>query len=47
MKHKEKIDKIEQEINQLKAQKHTILAHKKERERKTRTIRLIQIGAII
>lgn len=47
MQHKEKIDKIEQKINQLKAQKQAILARKKEKERKARTRRLIQIGAII
>ena len=47
MQHKEKTDKIEQKINQLKAQKQAILAREKEKERKARTIRLIQIGAII
>lgn len=47
MQHKEKIDKIEQKINQLKAQKQAILAREKEKERKARTRRLIQIGAII
>ena len=34
MQHKEKIDKIEQKINQLKAQKQAILAREKEKERK-------------
>ena len=47
MQHKEKIDNIEQKINQLKAQKQAILAREKEKERKARTRRLIQIGAII
>ena len=47
MQNKEKIDKIEQKINQLKAQKQAILAREKEKERKARTRRLIQIGAII
>ena len=47
MQYKEKIDKIEQKINQLKAQKQALLAREKEKERKARTIRLIQIGAII
>ena len=47
MQHKEKTDKIEHKINQLKAQKQAILAREKEKERKARTIRLIQIGAII
>lgn len=47
MEHKEKIDKIEEKINQLKAQKQAILAREKEKERKARTRRLIQIGAII
>lgn len=47
MQHKEKIYKIEQKINQLKAQKQAILAREKEKERKARTRRLIQIGAII
>ena len=47
MKYKEKIDKIEQKINQLKAQKQALLAREKEKERKARTRRLIQIVAII
>ena len=47
MQHKEKTDKIEQKINQLKAQKQALLAREKEKERKARTRRLIQIGAII
>lgn len=42
---KRKIDKLDEKINQLKAQKQAILA--REKERKTRTRRLIQIGAII
>lgn len=47
MEQKEKIDKLDEKINQLKAQKQAILAREKEKERKTRTRRLIQIGAII
>ena len=47
MQNKEKIDKIEQKINQLKAQKQALLAREKEKERKARTRRLIQIVAII
>lgn len=42
-----KIDKIDEKINQLKAQKQAIIAREKEKERKARTRRLIQIGAII
>ncbi|MEG0129351.1 hypothetical protein [Clostridium sp.] len=41
-----KIDKIEEKIQQLKAQKQAILNREKEKERRTRTRRLIQIGAI-
>ncbi|SCK00578.1 Protein of uncharacterised function (DUF3847) [uncultured Clostridium sp.] len=47
MQYKEKIDKIEQKINQLNAQKQALLAREKEKERKARTRRLIQIVAII
>lgn len=47
MANKEKIDKIQEKINQLKAQKQALLAREKEKERKARTRRLIQIGAII
>ena len=47
MANKEKLDKIEEKINQLKAQKQALLAKEKEKERKARTRRLIQIGAII
>lgn len=42
----EKLSKIEEKIKQLQAQKHTLLAREKEKERKARTRRLIQIGAI-
>ena len=45
--YKEKIDKIEEKINQLNAQKQALLAREKEKERKARTRRLIQIVAII
>ena len=47
MANKEKIEKIEEKINQLKAQKQALLTREKEKERKARTRRLIQIGAII
>lgn len=47
MEQQTKIDKLELKINQLKAQKQAILAREKEKERKARTRRLIQIGAII
>jgi len=47
MDHKEKINKIEDKINQLKAQKQAIMSREKEKERKVRTRRLIQIGAIV
>ena len=47
MEQQSKVDKLELKINQLKAQKQAILAREKEKERKARTRRLIQIGAII
>lgn len=43
----ENIDKIDEKIKQLKARKQAILNKQKEKERKARTRRLIQIGAII
>lgn len=42
-----KIDEIEKRIEQLKAQKQAILSREKQKERKERTKRLIEIGAII
>ena len=42
-----KIDKLEEKIKQLKAQKQALIYREKEKERKARTRRLIQIGAII
>lgn len=42
-----KISKLDEKIKQLQAQKNTLLAHEKEKERKARTRRLIQIGAIM
>lgn len=42
-----KIDKLEEKIKQLKAQKQALISREKEKERKARTRRLIQIGAII
>ncbi|MBY6998997.1 hypothetical protein FDF15_17955 [Clostridium botulinum] len=47
MENKNKLDKIKEKINQLKAQKQAILAKEREKERKARTRNLIQIGAII
>lgn len=44
---KEKLNKLEEKIKQLQAQKNKILAREKEKERKARTRNLIQIGAII
>ena len=43
---KEKISKLDEKIKQLQAQKNSLLAKEKEKERKARTRRLIQIGAI-
>ena len=42
-----KISKIDEQIKKLQAQKNTLLAREKEKERKARTRRLIQIGAIM
>lgn len=42
-----KLDEIDDKIKKLKAQKQAILSREKEKERKARTRRLIQIGAII
>lgn len=42
-----KLDNINKKIEQLKAQKQAVLAREKEKERKARTRRLIQIGAIV
>lgn len=47
MANSEKINKIDDKIKQLQAQKNSILAREKEKERKARTRRLIQIGAIM
>lgn len=44
---KEKLTKIDEKIKQLQAQKNSILSREKEKERKARTRRLIQIGAIM
>ncbi len=41
-----RLEKIEQRIAQLEAQKKAILTREKAKERKARTRRLIQIGAI-
>ena len=41
-----KLTDIEEKIKQLKAQKYAIIQKEKEKERKARTKRLIEIGAI-
>lgn len=43
----EKLEQIEKKIEQLKAQKQALLNREKEKARKERTKRLIQIGAVI
>ena len=43
---KERINKLDEKIKQLQAQKNSLIAREKEKERKARTRRLIQIGAI-
>lgn len=43
---KEKINKLDEKIKQLHAQKNSLIAREKEKDRKARTRRLIQIGAI-
>lgn len=42
----ERLNKIDEKIEQLKAQKKAILNREKEKERKARTRRLIQNGAL-
>ena len=42
-----KLNHIEEKIKQLKAQKQAIIQKEKEKERKARTKRLIEIGAIL
>ena len=42
----EKINKLDEKIKQLQAQKNSLIAREKEKERKARTKRLIEIGAI-
>lgn len=42
---KEKINKLDEKIKQLQAQKNSLIAREKEKERKARTRRLIQMGA--
>lgn len=44
---KKKIDELDKKIEQLKARKQALIAREKEQERKERTRRLIQIGAIV
>lgn len=47
MEQNKKLLDIEEKIKQLKSQKQAIINKEKEKERKARTKRLIQIGAII
>lgn len=47
MEQNKKLLDIEEKIKQLKAQKQSIINKEKEKERKARTKRLIEIGAII
>ena len=42
----ERIEKLEEKINKLKAQKQALVAREKEKARKERTRRLIQTGAL-
>jgi len=42
----DKIKKIDEKMSQLKAQKQAIIYREKEKERKARTRRLIQLGAL-
>ena len=42
----DQIKKIDEQIEQLKNRKRAVLAREREKERKARTRRLIQIGAI-
>lgn len=42
-----KIDDIEKKIAQLKAQKQALIQREKEKERKARTKRLIEMGAVL
>ena len=46
MKQNKKLSDIEEKIKKLKAQKQAIINKEKEKERKARTKRLIEIGAI-
>ena len=46
MKQNKKLSDIEEKIKQLKAQKQAIINKEKEKERKARTKRLIEIGTI-
>ncbi len=43
----ERIDDLEKRKKQIEAQQQQLLARKKEKERKERTHRLVQIGAIM
>ncbi len=43
---KRRLEKIQEQISQMKVKEKAIISRDKERERKARTRRLIQIGAI-
>ena len=44
---KEKITKLDEKIKQLQAQKNSLIAREKEKERKARTKNLIELGAML
>jgi len=44
---KRRLEKINEKIEQMNAQKQDILAHEKKQKRKERTRQLIQIGGIV
>ena len=45
--YEEKIQNIDEKMAQLKQQKKALIAKEKEKERKARTRRLIQMGAVL
>lgn len=47
MNENKKLNDIEEKIKQLKSQKQSLILKEKEKERKARTKRLIEIGAIL
>lgn len=44
---KEKINKLDEKIKQLQAQKNSLIAREKEKDRKARTKNLIELGAML